>query len=153
MKHKKVSKKSVNSMTDNPKYNSSSLNNPDGHDNSSMDSSISNANRHSRKIDFDMSMSTRSDSRSSSVSSQGSEAGCDESDEKDGQKQAQQFGGYTAQQMGHILNEYRLSCEVNGNGANILNSLILKAAAAAGGGGGGEEFSKILFSQIANIGK
>jgi len=91
-------------------------------------------------------MSTRSDSRSSSVSSLVS----DEVEEKDTQQQRQSFNSVTAQQVGSILNEYRLSCDINNNGADILKNLILKAATS---GGSGEEFSKILLSHIANVGK
>ena len=169
MKHKKVSKKSVNSTTDNPHYN-----NYDQLSVSSTDSKQSSNQRESRLKtgNFD-SMSTRSgmSSRSSSVFSQRSSIDGDndievndlEGNVADASKGMSEivpdstgaFNTFSAQKVSQLLNEYRLSCEINQGAAsndnmNALNNLILKNSTAFSEQ---ENFSQILFNQLANTGK
>ena len=60
------------------------------------------------------------------------------------------FGNLTAQQIGHIFNEYRLNYEMNGS--NFLNGLLPKTN-PSNLNSEGPNFNQFLFNRMANLSK
>lgn len=142
MKHKKVSKKSVNSTTDNPRFNNFELEEDDDEDDevSVCSSNKELESKNGKPIDeneYNDSLSTRSrmserrdsaDSTRSSIIDEFDKTHGDEENElhvtesKSLSDFAAQFNGLTAQKMAEIFNKHRLSCSLAASSNGGMNA-------------------------------